>query len=682
MVVSAWQKERPSEEHQEKYYERLPIWIDLEQIAQLERDPEAHPAEQLAQLAVLFMPQLLTKWIVQHLENGPSLILLDNWSSLSAEDKQEVADWIEVATQDFDDPFWLVAAGETGYGALTEIGFVPAAIVPQPHSAWLSQIITGWADDMESDIAGGELADDESSGPDRSTLLDTLHQTLGNNAPLWEFHLQAALFFRTGATAETPHDAIERWIQEEIPIPTLGDEEEDFVAAELAQQLAREVLLELAGKIRLEGQTIDTREMRELVQAMLPDEEERHPKLESTVQRLLVDASFVKSQSNRTWTFSHPIWTDYFTACYLLDTDEGYEVILDHIFDPTWSRIVGFYTTQVNASEIVKELLRANATLPRIDRLLRASRWAVNTPPETPWRRTLMRALAQSFMDETLGPSHRLIIGRALAQVAGEGARAFFLKMLQRPSLEIRVAALRGLGWCENPQDMRILGAAIRDQNFDIRSAAVRSLRDMGTPGAAKFLGKSLDQVDEALMLVIAEALSELPDGPQALIDATDHPDLLVRRAVAQGLGNIDEEWAEKTLIDMLKQDPEWLVRSAAESALEAREDQEAEQATIPPPPQIDEIEWLISWAAEQGMGLGLGDAAIETLVMAAQEGRDDVKILSALTLTRIGQASHIPILESMIEDDASESVRMTAMQGLQELRRRYPDTYPKIDDR
>ncbi len=286
-----------------------------------------------------------------------------------------------------------------------------------------------------------------------------------------------------------------------------------------------------------------------------------------------------------------------------------------------------------------------------------------------------MKALAQSFINEDLDPSDRLIIGRALAQVAGGSARAFFLKMLQRPSLDVRIAAIRGLGWCRNPQDMRILGAALRDQNPDVRSAAVRSLRDTGTPGAATFLGKSLDQVDEALMLVIAEALSELPDGPQVLIDATDHPDLLVRRAVAQGLGNIDQEWAEEKLIDMMKRDPEWLVRSAAESAVEAKEDQERQETTIPVPPKIDEIDWLITWAAEQGMGLGLGEAAIETLVMAAQEGRDDVQVLSALTLTRIGRESHIPILESMVEGNASESVRAAALYGLHELRRRYPDT-------
>jgi HEAT repeat protein len=266
----------------------------------------------------------------------------------------------------------------------------------------------------------------------------------------------------------------------------------------------------------------------------------------------------------------------------------------------------------------------------------------------------------------------RLIVGRALAQVVGRSARAFFLKMLQQPSLDVRIAAIRGLGWCGNPQDMRILGAALRDENLEMRSAAVRSLRDMGTPGATTFLGKSLDQVDEALMLVIADALAELPEGPQALIDAADHPDLLVRRAVAQGLGKIDQAWAEEKLVDMIKQDPEWLVRSAAESALEAKEAQEAQQVTIPAPPKIDEIEWLMTWAAEQGMGLGVGEAAIDTLVLAAQEGRDDVKILSALTLARIGDESHIAVLEALREESAA-SVQAVATQGLQELQRRYP---------
>jgi HEAT repeat protein len=122
----------------------------------------------------------------------------------------------------------------------------------------------------------------------------------------------------------------------------------------------------------------------------------------------------------------------------------------------------------------------------------------------------------------------------------------------------------------------------------------------------------------------------------------------------------------------MMKQDSEWLVRSAAESTLEAKE--EGEAAVIPAPPEVDQIEWLINWAAERGMGLGLGDAARETLVLAAKEGRDDVKRLSALTLARIGNESHIPVLESLLKSDTSSSVQTAAAQGLKELQRRYPN--------
>ena len=683
MAVTAWQAYGPSENDQQENLGRLPIWIDLARLDQLERDPEADPAEQIAQLAILFMPQLLTKWIVRHLTDEPCLILLDNWSALSEEDQQQVAAWIETAAESFEDPFWLVAADETGYGALTKIGFVTSRIQPQPDDLWLRKVIDGWTEiyaenlktDIQTDIQTDTQTDTEEasiSGPETPELFDTLHEALENRAPLWEFHLRTALFLRTQTITEHPKDTIEQWIEEEIPLPTLGDEEEDRISEELARQLAREVLLEFARRQRLEQETLDTRGMRELVESYLPDEEERHAKLESTVQRLLVDATFLKRRSDRTWAFSHPIWTDYFTACHLLDTEDGYDVVLDHLFDPTWSRIVSFFATQADALDLVRELLSPRRREPKVPRLLRATSWAVDTPTETPWRRTLMKALAQSFMNKASDLADRLIVGRALVQVLGRSSRAFFLKMLQQPSLDVRIAAIRGLGWCGNPQDMRILGAALRDENQDLRSAAVRSLRDMGTPGATTFLGESLDQVDEALMLVIADALAELPEGPQALIDAADHPDLLVRRAVAQGLGNIDQEWAEKKLVEMIKQDPEWLVRSAAESALEAKEDQKAQQATIPAPPKIDEIEWLMTWAAEQGMGLGVGEAAIDTLVLAAQEGRDDVKVLSALTLARIGDESHIAILEAMLEGSAA-SVQVVATQGLQELRRRYP---------
>jgi HEAT repeat protein len=675
MIISAWQDYTTSEngDRDDERPERLPFWIDVSRVDQLDPDEDADPAEKLAELAALFMPQLLTKWIVQHWTDGPSLILLDNWSRLSLENRQRVAAWIEAASQSFDDPFWLVAAGQEGYGSLTEIGFVPAEMMTQPDDQWLSELIAGWAD------LTAERSADDSEGQtvpelETSELFESLDKVLETRAPLWEFHLRTALFFRTQTIAEAPQDAMEHWIEEEIPLPKLGDEEADVTAAELAQQLARDVLLELARRQQFEDQTLDTRALRELVNTYLPEEDERHPKLESATQRLLVDASFLKRRSDRTWAFSHPIWTDYFTALYLLSTEGGDDIVLDHLSDPGWSRVVSFYASQTDASNLVKALLDGDKASPQIGPLLRATQWAVNTSATAPWRRTLMKALAQGFMRRSTDASDRLTIGRALTQVAGNGARPFFLKMLQQPSIEVRVAAIRGLGWCGNQQDMRILGAALRDQNAEVRNAAVRSLRDMGTPGAAKFLAKSLDQADEALMLLIAEALTELPEGPQALIDAADHPDLLVRRAVAHSLGDIDQQWAEDKLIEMMKQDPEWLVRSAAESAIEAKEEQASQQATIPVPPKIDEIDWLIKWAAEQGMGLGIGDAAIETLVLAAQEGRDDVKILSALTLTRVGDKSHIPVLESMVESDESDAVQVAARQGLKELRQRYPD--------
>jgi hypothetical protein len=218
---------------------------------------------------------------------------------------------------------------------------------------------------------------------------------------------------------------------------------------------------------------------------------------------------------------------------------------------------------------------------------------------------------------------------------------------------------------------MAILAAALREDDAALRESGVLALRDLGTQGAVTFLGETLPKVDEALMLVIAEALAEMSGGGQVLESLTHHPDLLVRRAAAHGIGQIAEDWARDLLLEIAREDDEWLVRSAADNALQAREEREAEAVTAPAPPQIDQMEWLIAWAARQGQGLGVGDAAMDMLIRAASEGNADAKVLSALTLAQIGRESHLPVVEQM-RGTGDPMVEQAAAWASERIRRRY----------
>jgi HEAT repeat protein len=324
---------------------------------------------------------------------------------------------------------------------------------------------------------------------------------------------------------------------------------------------------------------------------------------------------------------NHTIWEAYFTARALVEEEGVSSLLLEHLHDGAWSLLLDFYVGLGNATPLVKALLQESLTPAGIPALLRVARWAIIAPEEVAWRNVVLKVLAQFFVRPTISDDHRLLIGRAMALVAGENARPFYLQTLRTPIPSVQAAAIRGLGWTGVTQDMKIMAAALNDKNPEVQKSAVQALADLGTAGAYRFLSDSLPRSDERLMLTIAEALADNPSGWEALKEAVKAPDLLVRRAAVHGMGRIPEPWTIEILQHMAREDNQWLVRSAADAAMSLHT-QEKAVAVVPAPPKIDEIQWLIAWAAKQGLGLGVGEAALQMLLRALEVGDTETKVL------------------------------------------------------
>jgi HEAT repeat protein len=221
---------------------------------------------------------------------------------------------------------------------------------------------------------------------------------------------------------------------------------------------------------------------------------------------------------------------------------------------------------------------------------------------------------------------------------------------------------------------MKVLTGAMRDENEEIKESAVLALADLGTEGAIKVLMQGLYEADEHLMLTIAEKLSVIPEGQDALREATQAEDLMVRRAAAHGLEFVRQPWADEVLERLARDDPQWLVRAAADAILK----EQAQQGQAPPPtptspPQIDELDWLIAWAAQQGSGLGVGAAAMEMLVRATTEGKTGIQILGAMTLRQIGHKRHLEALRGLLQHK-DDRVRRIAADAVYRIEERYYD--------
>ncbi len=320
---------------------------------------------------------------------------------------------------------------------------------------------------------------------------------------------------------------------------------------------------------------------------------------------------------------------------------------------------------------MVRTMLNDAITHGNYNNLLRATRWSLAAPKNITWRKGLLKVLAQTFTASDVDPELRLKIGRAMVLAAGEGARAFFIRDAA-PSFNgdsRRWTAWIGLGRL-TARDA-LISSALQDQDTLICESAVLALADLGTSGAVRVLQNAMLSLNEELLPTIAASLAKSAEGQEVLKEAVTNESLLIRRTAAQGLSAVAEPWAVEILEKLAREDSEWLVRSSAEIGLNAREARANAKIVVGAPPQIDQTEWLIAWAAQQGQGLGVGKAAMEMLERATTGDDSQSKMLAAMTLAYIGQQSHRDLLEPLLAD-ADLMVRQIVEQAIHRIDQRY----------
>jgi HEAT repeat protein len=638
-------------------YERFPLWIDL---AQYQGLPEAHatsPVEQLVGLAAVSMPALIPRWTLSHLRNEASLILVDNWEFLPHDARRSVARWFAEAAQNLPKSCWLVASGEDGYGPLIEAGFVSLELLPPAGSDVIVPLYRGWAE-----ILGAVPAE-----PAEETL-NVLRWAVESGASLLELNSRVLVYLRTQQLPARPVDVLDRFLDHCISTPNLGEGQADVV--EQARLITLGALSYLAKVHRLEGRAFSQQEIYDHIVTLLPPEDVRPPKLEGAVRRLLFDTQLLQREG-KSWIPAHYVWDDFLTAWALVEEESGLDMVKAHLGDPTWALLMEFYAALEDVTSLVHTLIQTAAMHGDIVSLLRAARWGVVAPEDVPWRKTLMKALAQTFTDPDIDQPTRLRLGQALASVAGEGARAFFIQTLRQPSVAIRSAALRGLGWSGSPREMPLFIGALQDLDSEVQQSAVAALGDLGTSGAVRLLRDTMLEAEDHLLPGIAEALAKTPEGLEVLKEAAASESLLIRRTAVQGLSRVNKPWTMEILERLAREDSEWLVRSAAQIALSTEKEKVEHKVVVLPPPQIDQLEWLVAWAASQGSGLGVGKAAAAMLERAITQGDAKAQILGILTLTHVGREAHLKLLEPLL-NSPDQDVRYVAEYATRLFERRY----------
>jgi HEAT repeat protein len=587
----------------------------------------------------------------QYLETGRAIVLVDGWDELTLHQRELAAAWLDELADALPGNIWLVAVGTRGYASLTEVGFVSLHLAPW-DGIQVETFAKRWVEARAPEEKSSTLLHNLETGLQRVARLGAspLELTLRTFVYLSDRQMpdgRAALFGR----------ALDLLLEEQ------GQQEEEPWWLAACHTTLGQVALELqqGGRSVVSGEEIEA-----VIEAALPPQEERPVRAVGKVfQALTGELGLFRPVGSRRYTFVHPLWQAYLAARQLVAFEP--DTLVRWLEDPLWSEVFHFYAELGDMRPMVEAWLRTPDDV-FYTRLCTLGSWIGAAPEGAAWREGAMAILARAFLQSNTYASTRQTLAEALAATGVSGVSYFLKQAVKRPETEVRVAAILGLSKVAKEADMPVFEEALVDEDVSMREAAVRALGWFGTDAAKRRLAVVLLEGDDELRPVAAVVLARCgEEGVELLHELVGSEDVMTRRAVVSGLAQIG---ARDALEGMARDDGQWIVRTAATAALEELQAQEKEPGA-PPLPEVEQLPWLISWAATQGEGVGLGDAARRMLQRALLEGDEQVRMAAAQVLIRIARPDDVQVLRSSLAD-SEPLVADAALKALEEIGKRY----------
>ncbi|MBC8506492.1 MAG: HEAT repeat domain-containing protein [Anaerolineales bacterium] len=586
------------------------------------------------QASALSAPRL-PKFIQEAFDSGYALLLLDGLDELAPEPLAKVVDYLQLLLTEFPQNKIVVTANPRLNGGLPKLGF---AVLPM--AAW------GARQQLQFSKTWGEMwsrfIDKESHDDYISVHPLLLNGWLLNQhsaiTPL-EFTLQIWAAYAGDVRGPRLSDAIEAYVRRmSVGIPKA------HVALE---RLSSQAVLRCKSSFTESEANLWLSEVDGLNPADYTDDSDRPDESEHgaeiTVPRILpdlADVGLLVYRNDDRFSFAHPMIQSFVAGhAFASALNE------DLYSQPAWllrDLTIQFVATQRDLSDQADQLFsQPEKVLYR--QSIFVTEWLPDIPLNSVWRKRILGVLSGLLSNEELPLGARARLMTNLARTKDPDISTLFRHMLKSAKTSVRHLAALGSGFHRDTQAVDVLIQLLNDQPSVSRAASL-ALVNIGTQPALEAIASALLQGSEDVRHAAAEAFANHPEeGYPTLREATSIDDLLVRRAAITGLRRIREDWAIQLLEEMQIEDAQWVVKNAAAQAME-----DINNATfhIPKTPlPLPELPWLISFAAERGVGVSPGEPALKMLIQVLQQGNEDEQMAALFQIHMRGIARVFPAI-------------------------------------
>jgi HEAT repeat protein len=594
------------------------------------------------------------------IKRGSAILLLDGWDEITWSQREQCLLWLAALLVQFPNNQVVVTSGLSGYGVWQNLGFTALHL-----AAWSQRETDRFTENWIAALGGGRQ--------DRKVLIAGVRQLADLVTSPLDFTL-VLMDWRTRTRFPTGQiEMYDHWLERAVrPSGSTTDlMSADQLSAALGQ-IAWTLYQEQRPDLGLD-------EIERALAAALPAPTAETPTLtkgapaaSNTTARAIADKSglFIPFGADA-YTFAHRKLTAYLAAYHAVRSG----LTLDEQWDqPEWSEVFDFYAALTDPAANVMRALSLPDDFSRT-RLWSAARWTGSAAPDAPWRSRTMGELARTFLqpDQLTPLRERALHGLITTRDKG---LAFLLKRgLSQTDVTIRLLCLRGLGQLGRETDLPIFNAALKDLNVEVRHTAIRAIAQLARTGsspAMELLIRLLLELDEDGQRLVAELLADCgEEGHQILREAAGEDEIKVRRAATFGLALIGTDWARELLQKMEREESQWYVRQAALDALNYINKENTPPAEQPAldlsPIVIEQQGWLVEWAAQQGIGIGVGRQSTNALMRALEQGQPNVRQAALQTLRYVGNLEIHDKLRTMLTDP-DKSVRDAAYLTLEAI--------------